>query len=586
MGATADNKNFGNEIGGLVTYSLLVEGKAISEVLEVVSISIHQEINVITRATLVIVDSDPDTEDFKISSSNQFLPGKKIEISLGYDSENVKTFSGVIISNSQKANQDCAMLTLECKDECVKMTLDKNSAHYDKTSASDIAEKLFDKYGFTNRTTTPAKVQHPQLVQFNNSDWDFMISKLDASNLMCILNNGEIITKNITPEPVSTDLVELEFGENILEFDGDLDARTQSGKVTMLSWNYTTQQIENEEGEAVLKQSNNTNISSDNLGKGQTTTLRTGAKKEVTEQKTLADSKKIRKALAKIKGTVKFFGRVEKPVLPGDFIKLKGLGENFNGPIFVSAINHDYSDGDWTTTATLGWDDKFFTEQINPTHETSSSGELSTIQGLHAGIITDIIDNEGDFRVKLRLPIVDDKQVGVYARIATLDAGNNRGTFFRPEVNDEVVVGFMNNDPNQPVVLGMLHSSKNPAPMNPETANNKKGYVSRSEIKITIDDGEKSITIETPGGNVFIMNDTENIISLKDATGNKITMEPSGITIEAATVLTLKAGTSLSIAAPQLSMKADGELKLEGGASSTVSSSGIMNIKGSLVNIN
>ena len=64
MGATADNKNFGNEIGGLVTYSLLVEGKAISEVLEVVSISIHQEINVITRATLVIVDSDPDTEDF------------------------------------------------------------------------------------------------------------------------------------------------------------------------------------------------------------------------------------------------------------------------------------------------------------------------------------------------------------------------------------------------------------------------------------------------------------------------------------------------------------------------------------------
>ena len=63
-------------------------------------------------------------------------------------------------------------------------------------------------------------------------------------------------------------------------------------------------------------------------------------------------------------------------------------------------------------------------------------------------------------------------------------------------------------------------------------------------------------------------------------------MEVAGVTIESATVLTLKAGTSLAISAPSLSMKADAELKLEGGATSTISSSGIMNIKGSMVNIN
>jgi phage gp45-like len=132
----------------------------------------------------------------------------------------------------------------------------------------------------------------------------------------------------------------------------------------------------------------------------------------------------------------------------------------------------------------------------------------------------------------------------------------------------------------------MLHSSTNSAPLDPESANDKKGYVSRSEIKIIIDDGEKSITIETPGGNVFSMNDTENKISLKDSNGNKITMEQSGITIESASALTLKAGSTLSISAPQLSAKADGELKLEGGGSTTVSSGGVMTIKGSVVNIN
>lgn len=580
MPDSSNIKNSNNEIGGLVTSALLVDGTAISEALEIVSINILQEINKITTATVIIVDGDPDTKDFKISSSNQFLPGKKIEIRLGYDSKNVTAFSGIIVSNSQKANDDCAMLTIECKDETIKMTLDKNSRHYDNpTTATDIADEFFQKYGFNfkNKKITPSTLKHKQSVQFNSSDWDFMISKLDAGNLMCILNNGEIIIKNITAEPENTDLVELIFGENIIEFDGDLDARTQSEKVTVLSWNFSTQQIENEEGESV---------SPDELGKGQTTTIRTGGKKETEEQKKIAENKRIRKTLAKIKGHAKYFGRVETPVLPGDFIRLKGLGENFNSDIFVSAVNHDYSDGDWTTTATLGWDEKFFTEQVNPSSETSSSGELSSLQGLHTGIITDIIDPDGDFRVKLRMPIVDNQQDGVYARLATLDAGNKRGTFFMPEPGDEVVVGFMNNNPDQPVILGMLHSSKNAAPLNPESANDKKGYVSRSEIKIIIDDGEKSISIETPGGNSFIMNDSENKISFQDSNGNKITMEQAGITIESVSALNLKAGTTLSISAPQLSVKADGELKVEGGATTTVSSSGIMNIKGSLVKIN
>lgn len=580
MSDTSAIKNSNNEIDGLVTNSLLVDNAPVSETVEIVSISIHQEINKITSATIIIVDGDPAEEDFKISSSKQFLPGKKIEISLGYSSKNVTTFSGIIVSNSHKTNDNCTTLTLECKDEAIKMTLDKNSSHYDKpTSATEIAENFIDKYGlsFNSRKITPSTLKHKQLVQFNSSDWDFMLSKLDAANLMCILNNGEIIIKEIEAESKNKDLVELKFGENILEFDGDLDSRTQSEQVKVVTWNFTNQEVENSDEESE---------STDGLGKGQKTTIRTSGKKEPEELKKLAENKLSRQKLAKINGSVKYFGKVENPVLPGDFIRLKGLGDNFNKEIFVSAINHDYSDGDWTTTATLGWDVKYFSEQINPSSETSSSGELAAVQGLQIGIVTDIVDADGDFRVKIRLPMVDNQQDGVYARLATLDAGNNRGTFFMPEVGDEVIVGFMNNDPSQPVILGMLHSSKNSAPLDPETANDKKGYVSRSEIKIIIDDGEKSITIETPGGNVFTMNDTENKITLVDSNNNKITMEQSGVTIESATVLTLKAGTSLAISAPQLSMKADGELKLEGGGSTTLKSSGMMTIQGSMVSIN
>ncbi len=229
-----------DDIGAAVSYTLKVDNQPVSEALEIVSINIHQEINFITRATIVLIDSDPDTEHFKISSSNQFLPGKTIEISLGYaDIKQVTSFKGIIVSNAQKADNECAMLTLECKDETVKMTIDKNSTHHDQpTSATDIADDFFTKYGITfkNKTITPSTLHHDQLVQFNSTDWDFMISKLDAANLMCILNNGDIIIKEIKPKPDDdTNLVQLEFGNNIIEFSGDLDARTQSEKVTVLT---------------------------------------------------------------------------------------------------------------------------------------------------------------------------------------------------------------------------------------------------------------------------------------------------------------------------------------------------------------
>jgi Rhs element Vgr protein len=585
LATATDTKKSTEDIGGLVTCKLKVDGKVISESFDIISINIHQEINVITRATIVLADGDPSSEDFKISSSNQFLPGKKIEISLGYEKESISTFNGIIISNSQKVNNDCALLTLECKHETIKMTLDKNSTHHENSSATDIAGNLFHKYDLKNTKVTSAEIKHKQLVQFNNSDWDFMISKLDAANLMCILNNDEIIIRKMKADPGEDELVELVYGEDIIEFDGDLDARTQSEKVEVLSWNFTEQKVERSQGEGNSKPEDDEDSASGKLGKGQATTILASGKKESKEQQSLADNKVIRKALSKIKGKVKFFGRVSKPVLPGDFIKLKGLGKNFNGNIFVSAINHEYNEGDWIITATVGWDDKFFAEQVSPAHETSSSGELSTMQGLQIGIITDIIDSDGDFRVKLRLPIVDEKQEGVFARIATLDAGNNRGTFFMPEINDEVVVGFMNNDPNQPVVLGMLHSSKNAAPLSPEKANNKKGYVSRSEIKILIDDGEKSITIETPGGNIFCMNDTNKIISVTDLTGNKITMETNGVTIESKSELNIKAATAISITAPKVTVKGDAEVNVEG-ATANLSGSASMNVKGGIVKIN
>src|SRR5262249_45228899 len=151
------------------------------------------------------------------------------------------------------------------------------------------------------------------------------------------------------------------------------------------------------------------------------------------------------------------------------------------------------------------------------------AGMLPAINGLQIGIVTQLEnDPDGEDRIQVRLPMITTDDQGVWSRVASLDAGNNRGFFFRPEIDDEVIVGFLNDDPRDPIILGMLNSSAKPAPLQAANDNNIKAYVSRSALKMTYDDDKKSIKLETPGGRSIFMDDDSKVIQLEDGNGNKI----------------------------------------------------------------
>jgi uncharacterized protein involved in type VI secretion and phage assembly len=213
---------------------------------------------------------------------------------------------------------------------------------------------------------------------------------------------------------------------------------------------------------------------------------------------------------------------------------------------------------------------------------------------LQIGVVVQLqSDPDGQDRIRVRIPVIDSNAQGIWTRVASLDAGNERGAFFMPEIGDEVIVGFINDDPNDPVILGMLHSSNKPAPITPQDANNEKGFTTRSKMHLSFNDDTKTIVIDTPGGNSITIDEQSMKIEIKDQSGNTITMETSGITmqspanidIKAGAVLTLAGGASLSIGAPSLSVKADANVSIEG-AVAKLSSSGITEISGSIVKIN
>ena len=154
----------------------------------------------------------------------------------------------------------------------------------------------------------------------------------------------------------------------------------------------------------------------------------------------------------------------------------------------------------------------------------------------------------------------------------------------RPECTD---------DPRQPIVLGMCHSSAKPAPEPAKDDNHHKGYVSREKLKMTYDDDKKSIAFETPGGNKLTLSDDTKGIQLEDQNGNKITLDDKGITIESTKAITLKATKDLKAEGMNIEMKAKTGFKAEGtasaeisGASTTVKGSANTVIKGGVVQIN
>ncbi len=304
-----------------------------------------------------------------------------------------------------------------------------------------------------------------------------------------------------------------------------------------------------------------------------------------------ADGLLLKERLAKTRGRVKFQGFAD--AMPGKLIEITGIGERFQGKMYISGVQHSVSDGNWETDVQLGLNTELFAETYN-LNTLPASGLIPGISGLQIGIVTVLEgDPAGDDRIKIRLPLISTADEGIWSRISTLDAGDGRGTFFRPEINDEVIVGFLNDDPRNPVVLGMCHSAAKPAPEPPKDDNHLKGYVSRENMRFTFDDDKKLILLETPAGNKITLSEEDSGIVMEDQNGNKITMDDSGITIESIKDLTLKASNDIKIEGINAKFNASGSFAAEGsgsvevkGASVSINGSATTEIKGGVVMIN
>jgi len=181
-------------------------------------------------------------------------------------------------------------------------------------------------------------------------------------------------------------------------------------------------------------------------------------------------------------------------------------------------------------------------------HERLPSGWGGRWYGVFPALVLDIKDPDGQGRVKVTLPWSPDAQGGRYeawARLATLFGGNNRGSWFVPDVDDEVLVAFEQGDARRPYVLGGLWNGRDQPPESMDKAgnNDKKVLRSRNGVKVTLDDqdGQEKLILETPGGQKITLKDGPGAVEIIDSKGNSVKLESAGITITAVAKVTVNA---------------------------------------------
>jgi uncharacterized protein involved in type VI secretion and phage assembly len=237
--------------------------------------------------------------------------------------------------------------------------------------------------------------------------------------------------------------------------------------------------------------------------------------------------------------------------------------------------------------------------------------QRNKIYGVVVGIVRDIKDPQNLGRVKVDFPWMgesseavaissdEDRAHSYWARIATLMAGKERGSFFIPEIGDEVLVAFEHGELDRPYILGMLWNADDPPPqqMDAEGKNDVRAIQSRSGHQIILNDSDDSPSIQIidqTGDNSIIIDSANNAMAIKvngdlsvEAAGNISIKTQGKLEIEAAQDASVKTDANLKAEATgNCDIEATGPAKLKSSAKLEVDGTGQAELKAATVSVN
>tara|TARA_B110000483_G_C18203484_1_gene546405 strand:+ start:1073 stop:2866 length:1794 start_codon:yes stop_codon:yes gene_type:complete len=584
-----------------ISYTLSFNNAPLPISLEIYSITVQKAVNKIGRAQVQILGGDPNMNSFEEAEADYFEPGNPVEIKLGYDQSNTTVFKGIVEKNYVSIRDGFnrlkfkRLLVIDCVDTAIQLANSYTSEIYEDKKDSEIIAALISKLGLT-KTIESTTIKHAFLPKFNINDWEFIIQRAKSNGLIVVNSDNTIKVKK--PLGKGSPSLTIKHGDGLVSFEGKIDGSGQYQSLEYKGYD----PFENKLASAKATEPELT-AQGDLTGKKMSVKI-SPAKNEIIipqpiptgELASIANSTLIRSRLKSIYGSLKVKGVNSIDI--DSVIKLSGFGSRLDGPCYVTSIEHEVIGGNFYTVFGFG-----LTEDILSLKKgIDVSNLIPSISGVHIGEVKKIDkDPDNQYRIKVFIPALKTSGEGLWARLTHFYTSSEAGSFFIPEINSQVVVSFINEDPRYPIVLGGLYTKTNKPYSEITPENELKAIVSKEKLTLEFNDKDKVIIIKTSDKNKITMNEKD--IKIEDEHGNEITTSKDGILFnskkeiiittkdaisingEKGVVIQGKTSKGVSIKGNKLDLKSDTKISAKGSAVD-LESSGSLNIKGANVNIN
>jgi Rhs element Vgr protein len=546
----------------VVTLTILSNGSAIAPQVEVLAVDIRRELNRIPTARLMLIDGDLPHRTWPLSDAATFAPGAEIQIKArweGLPGGDVVLYKGLVVRHAIEAGpRGGSLLRVELKDKALKMTRGRHSAVFLDSKDSDVAKKLIAAAGLSADKVDATTYVHKALVQYQCSDWDFMLARAQVLGLQVVVADGKVSLR--APAASGAAVIKLSYGiDEIYDVEFDLDAQDQTPGIDAVAWDLKNQAVLKVSGAAKAEPTQGIDTGKKVAGtlEFKSRSLVHAVPLESADLQAWADGQLTRSRWSMLRGRVSIVGNGKPALL--DVVELDGFGKRFNGKVLVSGLAHRIDAQGWRTDLQFGLGGGTLIDAEGP-GAAPAAAQLPAVPGLQIGVVVAVADDpEKEMRVKIKLVALGDENAEVWARWASPDAGKQRGMVFWPEPGDEVVVGFLGDDPRQAVVLGSLFSSKQ-APADPyaslDAKNLARGFFTKSGCEIGfLDDDKPKLFLRTKDKREVMLDDDGKLISIADPDGNKITIDSNGITFKTSKDFKIDAGGGVEIKGSTIDLK-------------------------------
>lgn len=564
-----------------------------------VTLSVEQTSGISFRIVDVF---DMESHSIKPDIKNSFSVGTIIEVAMGYGSNLTTVFKGYV-TEYKTIYQDIVMVCVVAVDlRKLLMSNRRKQYKYAANTYSGIFSEILSNYKTLYDTLHVDAVEEQEELIQNDSDYNFIMKELcRKGNRDFFIVGGDVYFKKRNDSENA--FIELQWGNNLYSFQKGKTYCNKKMKVYSCQEDKTVNMLSSDvkTGKDTPALTSETLIEEWEIEKGiDKKTLQNWLDKKVEEK--IEQSASI---------TCSLVGLPE--IVPGRYIKITGVDSADEGTYYIREVYHNFDSDEFITRFTVGEPKDSWVD----CERKEDADVYASCRGVMHAVVKENWNEKEPGKVLVEFIAGEEgKKDTKWLPVLRPYCGDGYGFYFHPEIGTEVIVGSMLGDANSLVVFGNLWNQEDQLPV--ETAeekneikkirtkgnheiifydNEKSGKVeihTNKKLHITLDDGKDKITVydekEENGLQIDSKEGVFQILAKKKlvlSVGNKDAIVVDGgnrIAVEAEQIAE-KAGQSLQLQTQKLEIKGDmTELKASG--SMKINSSGITEIKGSMVKIN